>query len=517
MTRFRDLSIGRQLTFGISLLLVLFALVSSIGVHYVTKLQQTGEEVGFGHELISEIEALELAHTDWVLEVSQFVYNPHTTKLSVETDPTQCGFGTWMSGGKRDHYVAAFPELEDLIDALEAPHQRLHASARKLQELADDVAADPAEQAELFQAETLPSVYQIKSGMHDLLTEAETYLISDAALQSQAALARIKLLTTASTGILVGIGVAFFLTRSISRVLRRTGRELDESSRQVAAAATEVSGSSQSLAQGASEQAASIEETSSSVEEISSTARAAAASAHEADRLSTQVQEAMVRSRETMEGLKASMQEIASSGEETKRIIQTIDEIAFQTNILALNAAVEAARAGEAGAGFAVVADEVRALAGRAAEAAKNTAALIERSGTSIQSGQKSLTETTDAFDRANTHAVEAGECIRGIREGAEQQEESLGQIGTAMQQMDQVTQGTAATAEESAAAAEELTAQAETLQAEVAHLLRLAGAAQRKKANRRGSSSSGPDRGPGQSPGYPSPRIRAEEFAGVN
>ena len=182
-------------------------------------------------------------------------------------------------------------------------------------------------------------------------------------------------------------GAVFFQGRRISNPITKAVKGLSDASDQIASAANQLSISSQELAEGASEQAASIEETSSSLEEMASMTGQNADNAKQANQLMAGTTQTVARASETMDKLTASMGEISRASEETSKIIKTIDEIAFQTNLLALNAAVEAARAGEAGAGFAVVADEVRNLAMRAAEAAKNTADLIEGTVKKVERG----------------------------------------------------------------------------------------------------------------------------------
>jgi methyl-accepting chemotaxis protein/methyl-accepting chemotaxis protein-1 (serine sensor receptor) len=172
----------------------------------------------------------------------------------------------------------------------------------------------------------------------------------------------------------------------------------------------------------------------------------------------------------------SSMTAIKDSSDKVGRIIKTIDEIAFQTNILALNAAVEAARAGEAGMGFAVVADEVRALAQRSAQAAKDTASLIEESMAKSDEGHRKVQTVTVAIDSITSSTVKVKGLVDEVSTASRQQAQGIDQVSQAIAQMEKVTQGTAATAEESAAASEELNAQAETSMAVVARLASLVG-----------------------------------------
>ena len=180
----------------------------------------------------------------------------------------------------------------------------------------------------------------------------------------------------------------------------------------------------------------------------------------------------------SMVRLTGSMGEIAKASEETSKIVKTIDEIAFQTNLLALNAAVEAARAGEAGAGFAVVADEVRHLALRAAEAAKNTADLIEGTVKRVRDGSTLVSSTNEAFHQVTGSSARVSELVAGISAASNDQAEGIGQINTAVTELDKLTQQNAANAEESASAAEEMSAQAETMLGMVGELVAMVGGA---------------------------------------
>ncbi len=262
--------------------------------------------------------------------------------------------------------------------------------------------------------------------------------------------------------LVVGVLVAFFITRSITAPIKFIIAGLNEGSEQVASASIQVSSSSQSMAEGASEQAASIEQTSSSMEEMASMTKRNTENANQADSLMSEANQVVNTANESMAKLTKSMEDISTTSEETFQVIKTIDEIAFQTNLLALNAAVEAARAGEAGAGFAVVADEVRNLAMRAAAAAKNTAELIQGTVKKIQSGSALVSTTNEAFNKVAGSSAKVGALVSEISQASVEQSSGIEQVNKAISEMDKVVQQNAANAEESASASEEMAAQAE-------------------------------------------------------
>ena len=278
--------------------------------------------------------------------------------------------------------------------------------------------------------------------------------------------------------VLVGLAVGWVIIRTTSAVLRQVTQALNEGAEQAAAAAGQVSAASQSLAQGTSEQAASLEETSSSLEELSSMTKRNAASASSAKALSGETRLAAEAGDNDMTAMRQAMDAIKTSSSDIGKIIKTIDEIAFQTNILALNAAVEAARAGEAGAGFAVVAEEVRALAQRSANSAKETAAKIE---VAIQNGEQGALVSSKVAQSLGViveKARKVDELVAEIATASSEQNQGIAQINTAVGQMDKVTQSNAGSAEETAAAAEELNAQSVSLKEAVGELQRLVGGA---------------------------------------
>ena len=240
--------------------------------------------------------------------------------------------------------------------------------------------------------------------------------------------------------------------------------QVSEAVNQVTSASGQISQGAQSLAEGANEQASSLEEVSSSLEEMSSMTKQNANNSNQAKILASEARTAANEGDSSMKKMAEAIREIKTSADNTAKIIKTIDDIAFQTNLLALNAAVEAARAGEAGKGFAVVAEEVRNLAMRSAEAAKNTADMIEESVKSATSGVTITEEVAKSLGQIVDRISKVGDLIAEIASASNEQAQGIEQVNTAVAQMNQVTQQNAANSEESASAAEELSSQAAEL-----------------------------------------------------
>ncbi len=317
--------------------------------------------------------------------------------------------------------------------------------------------------------------------------EVHGAFVLHATLDNVDAVARAGMIKTSlwvlPVALLVGLGALWFSRKTIIRPLEASITVIDAASAQEESSAREIATASQRLAEGASEQAASLEETSASLEEISSMTKRNAEHAGNAEGIAAQTRSAADTGTADMEEMVRAMGEIKAASDNISKIIKTIDEIAFQTNILALNAAVEAARAGEAGAGFAVVADEVRSLAQRSALAARETADRItdsiQKSEHGVQVSNKVSSSLADIADKARR----MNELVREIAAGSNEQSQGIAQVNTAVSQLDAVTQSNAAAAEESASASEELSAQSVELKAAVEQLVKIVSGAGKRPA----------------------------------
>ena len=252
--------------------------------------------------------------------------------------------------------------------------------------------------------------------------------------------------------------------KAIHSSLKDTLSQISRSAGAVAGSAVQVSNGAQSLSQGATEQASAIQELSATADSIAENARQTAAAAEEAGHFVAQAGAQLGVSVDYVQELNAAMEKISGSSTEIGKIIDTIENIAFQTNILALNAAVEAARAGSAGKGFAVVADEVRNLATKSDQAAKATKELIESSIAAVTEGSRAVGNVTESLERTSESAGHVTAQMDIVVEAVENQTSAINQVTEGIDQISSVVQTNSATAQESAAASEELSAEAASL-----------------------------------------------------
>jgi methyl-accepting chemotaxis protein len=267
----------------------------------------------------------------------------------------------------------------------------------------------------------------------------------------------------------------WWVTQRIFKLIKGISNSLDNASGQIDNASTQVSQGSQQLASGASEQASNLEEISSNLEELTSMSIQNSENSAEIKRLMEgEVAEVYSIINARVAEMGETMAATVEASNEMAKVIKSIDEIAFQTNLLALNAAVDAARAGEAGKGFAVVAEEVRNLAQRSADAAKNTAQLIQETDSKVNEVVKQNNDVLEAMKKNENHAGKVAHLVSEVNAASQEQSVGIEQINTAIAQLNQVTQSNAANAEESASASEELSAQSRELSHMVGSLVKL-------------------------------------------
>jgi methyl-accepting chemotaxis protein len=422
-------------------------------------------------------------------------------KIETGLDASSCHFGKWLAA-----FSTESPELAAIIKSITPAHNRMHEAVAKIKErveagdkegamrIDDELYETSIEEVDagfekinvlcekaksLFDASEEKGLggcriaQQKATGLLDELAETNRTLAREETAIAATRTAWLKKISVAAmiSGALSSIILSLLITRSITRPINRVVEQLTKGSALVAEASEQVNQSAAQLATASTEQATSLEQTTAALHNMASMSEANAKNAREANGLVNQARSQADQSDKEMGRLNAAMAGINESSQQISKIIKVIEEIAFQTNLLALNAAVEAARAGEHGKGFAVVADEVRNLAQRAAQAARETTALIETSVARAREG----TEVSTTFGAALTGIAEnvtrASTLVGEIDQASQAQSEGVTQIRGAVTQMDQVTQSIAASSEESAAAVEELSAQASAVAETADHL----------------------------------------------
>lgn len=429
----------------------------------LTTVKKAAKKGSIATQAQKKLVAMQRGEKNLILAKSQEVMDHYSQKISQAEQELTALFSQLVSQAQAGKEV-------QLVNTSQAGFQTYQTLDQEVRDLSRENGNNRA--FDLSAGDGRQTLLQAKEALKSLTANADESM--DKAIETsdaKYAAARIMMIGISVLGIAGALALAIFLMRGLTRNLNRLIRRLSQGAEQVSEASGQVSSSSQELAEGSTEQASSVEETSASLEEMDSMTKQNRDGAKRANQMAEEAMAAAETGDSRMEQMKAAMNEVSDSADETSKIIKTIDEIAFQTNLLALNAAVEAARAGEAGQGFAVVADEVRNLAQRAAEAAKDTAELIEGSKTNTEKSVGIVKEVGDSLEEITEHSKKVNELVQEITVSSDEQSEGIEQINVAMAQVDEVTQGVASNAEESAAAAEELNSQAETLMISVEEL----------------------------------------------
>ena len=470
------MTIGKRITFAFALVLACLVLTSVISLYSATRIQSALNDVsrdslpGLYH--IGKLQA-DLGH----LRASILMY------LTVADAEKKRAYRDDIDERRRDllqqisEYGKTISASEDreLFSGMRAAYDGYRAVVDRALLMGE--AGKTQEAFDLYVTEGRDAVLKATKTVDELVELNNRNAIRNAR-ETDDAIHHSEFLTWVLLGIslVTGSAAGILIIRKMNRELRAAVTNLSASSKEVNAAASQIASSSQELARGASEQAATLEEISASGEEISAMTASSADKSRDAAQSMSEAFQQINEANTALQQMLKSMEEINASSEKISKIIKVIDEIAFQTNILALNAAVEAARAGEAGAGFAVVADEVRSLAQRCAQAAGDTAGLIEESIATAREGKLNVDRVATMIHSLTDSSSAVKTLVEDVNSSSEQQARGVDQIAKAVVQTQQVTQNTAAAAEESASAGEQLAAQSSSMDEIVDRLSTLIG-----------------------------------------
>jgi len=479
----KDCKLSTKIIVGFLFVAVISGVVGVVGIYYLRQITKADQELyAFNTVPLASIGSLgtnfqevRVLFRDVIEEQDETRRNEKMTQIAkLRQENTE--------SMKKIEASANTPEKKKLLENLKSGVASYN---KVMDKMSGSINSSMAEVAKgVLQTDGLLAARQLNDAIGKLfeasVTEAGKTSENNASLANRSGMISVALtVINVIAAILFGFLLTFITTRPINRAINGLMGSAD----QVGAESSQVTTASHRLAEAASQQAASLEETSSSLEEMSSMTKQNADNATQARAMMNEAKAVFDGANTQMMQLTEAIGQITRSSEETGKIIKTIDEIAFQTNLLALNAAVEAARAGEAGAGFAVVADEVRNLALRAAEAARNTSELIEKTIKAVKNGNEMTVSTQEAF-RANADlSRKIAQLVDEIAAASQEQANGISQVNTTVGEMDRVTQQTAADAEESASAAEEMSAQAVHMREYIDDLVAVIGGSRRVSA----------------------------------
>lgn len=469
----RNMKLGTKIAFGFAGVLLLMLIMIAISIYNLSSIHTMVKTV-----VRENFTRIELIHG---LKENFVEINLQLAELVLNTDETQLQKELKELNQVRENYNKVYNDLK----ASRVATERERAFRDKVEEMVETAIPINEQMIKLAMANKKSEAIEVllnkaSPATQAAVTAADEYLIGFQKYNDKQVAAGtttfsntlIVMLSLGIIAIIFGILITVFITRGISNSINRIADSLTEGSNQVAAASNQLSSSSQQLAEGSAEQSSSLEETSSTLEETTSMIQQISENTKQAALLSEQTKESSDKGNVEMQEMTESMNEIKKSSDQISKVIKVIDDIAFQTNILALNAAVEAARAGEAGMGFAVVAEEVRNLAQRSAQAAKDTAGMIENNIELSEKGVNVTQKIKETLGGISVQAKKMSDLMAEIAASSQEQSQGISQINKAIAQMETVVQQNAANAEESASASEELSAQARNLKEMVQQLV---------------------------------------------
>ncbi len=478
---FQQLPIAKKIALGFAGVMFLILAASLVNLAGVRRIIREAKEVVAGNELQATLMHREVDHLNWVTTLSTELAK-QAGGISVETNDHNCKLGKWLYGQGLKDAVALDPDLAPLFTKLEADHAALHETAKAIaQALAGGGDKAHAQALGLYLDRTLPALAQVQKDMEAIRQAAKAKIPTDEAMLAIADTVKTRLLVAAALTLGLAFGVAFFIIATVKRVLGRIADGIEKSAQQVAEAAVAINGVSHAAIETASAQAAAVEEVASSLEEMNAMSQQTSQLTAGSERLMNENIRKSGQSLKSLVELTKSMVKIEEDSDSIRKIIKTIDSIAFQTNLLALNAAVEAARAGEAGAGFSVVATEVKNLANRSAEAARTTQQLLDKTISRVTAGTEALKQVNEDFDHIVSTATGIGDKTTAITQATAQQSQGLDQISKASQEIAAGTQESLSSAEGGVRSAEQLADQAEAMGVMVSDLMAIVYGEQRR------------------------------------